>query len=299
VRYPRFFFLILLSLVTISAFGQEFDCQVNLNYDQLEGNSYSYLTELEDQIEEYINDFQWTELQYAEQEQINCQIQLIIESGNSNFDFASRMIISARRPIFNTVTETNSIILSDETWQFNYPEGKTLIHDELQFENLTGTLDFFMNIILGYDFDSFSDLGGTQYYQKARNIVDLAQTTSAAGWTRAANNRRNRFNLVADLLSPTYEPLRTAYYSYHRLGLDQFTNDPKKARQEIIDAITLIRDTKRRVTSNYLFDIFFDTKSREIAGVFGEADASVKRQAYNLLLETDQGHLSDYSGLQN
>lgn len=285
--------------MTSSTFAQEFECDVNLNYDQLEGNSFSYLTELENRIEEYVNEFRWTEYQYEEQERINCRIQIIIESANSNFDFASRVIFTVRRPIYNTVTETNSIILSDENWQFNYPEGKTLIHDELQFDNLTGTLDFFMNVILGYDFDSFSELGGTDYFRKAQDVVDLAQTTSAIGWTRTANNRRNRFNLVADLLNPTYEPLRIAYYNYHRLGLDQFTANAEEARQEVIESITLISNAKRRTTSNYLFDLFFDTKSREIAGIFNEADPSVKRQVYNLLLETDQSHLTDYSDLQN
>ncbi len=286
-------------MLRLPTLAQEFNCQVSLNYDQLEGNSYAYLTELEDRIGDYVNDFRWTDIQFQEKERIKCLIQISIESGNSNFDFSGRVIFSVLRPIHSTVTETNSIILNDDNWQFNYPQGKTLIHDELQFENLTGTLDFFMNVILGYDFDSFSKLGGTPYFQKAQNVVDLAQTTSAIGWSRTANNRRNRFNLVNDLLNPSYEPLRRAYYSYHRLGLDQFTLDAEAARKEIIDAITLIRDAKRRATSNYLFDIFFDTKAREIAGIFGEAEASIKRQAYSLLLETDQGHLSEYSGLQN
>lgn len=296
---PRFYLPILLSFISVLGSAQEFNCEVTLNYDQLEGNSFNYLPELETRIEEYINEFQWTEYQYDEIERIECQIQIIIESGNSDYNFGSRVIFTARRPIYDTVTKTNSIILSDENWQFNYPEGRTLIHDELQFDNLTGTLDFFMNIILGYDFDSFSELGGTPYFRRAQNVVDLAQTTSSIGWSRAANNRRNRFNLAADLLNPTYEPLRRAYYSYHRLGLDQFSSDAKLARQEILNVLTLIRDTKRRATSNYLFDVFFNTKAREISGAFNEAEATIRRQAYSILLETDQGHLTEYTNLQN
>jgi hypothetical protein len=299
VLNPRFYLPILLSFISVLGSAQEFNCEVTLNYDQLEGNSFNYLPELETRIEEYINEFQWTEYQYDEIERIECQIQIIIESGNSDYNFGSRVIFTARRPIYDTVTKTNSIILSDENWQFNYPEGRTLIHDELQFDNLTGTLDFFMNIILGYDFDSFSELGGTPYFRRAQNVVDLAQTTSSIGWSRAANNRRNRFNLAADLLNPTYEPLRRAYYSYHRLGLDQFSSDAKLARQEILNVLTLIRDTKRRATSNYLFDVFFNTKAREISGAFNEAEATIRRQAYSILLETDQGHLTEYTNLQN
>lgn len=286
-------------MLTSVSVAQEFDCSVTLNYEQLEGNSFNYLTELENRIEEYVNDFQWTEYQFEERERINCQIQIIVESGSPNFDFGTRVIFTARRPIYDTSTSTNSIILSDENWQFNYPAGRAFIHDELQFDNLTGTLDFYMNIILGYDFDSFSPLGGTPYFRTAQDVVDLAQTTSAIGWTRAGNNRRNRYNLVADLLNTTYEPLRMAYYSYHRLGLDNFSVNAKESRLEIIEALTLIRDTKRRATSNYLFDVFFNTKAREISGAFNEGESAIKRQAYNILLETDQGHLTEYTNLQN
>lgn len=295
----NFTLFILLLLFFSEAQAQELNCTVTVNDAQIEGNSYTYISELKPRIEEYINDYRWTEVEFEEEERIECQIQIILESANSNYDFGSRIILSARRPIYGTTTLTTSIILSDDNWQFNYPQGRTLIHDELQFDNLTGTLDFYMNVLLGYDFDSFSELGGEAYFQKAQQIVDLAQTTSAIGWTRAANNRRNKFNLIADLLNPSYRPLRVAYYQYHRLGLDAFTADAIASRSLVLQALTDIRDSKRRATSNYLYDLFFDTKSREISGIFNEATPQIRRQAYNLLVETDPGHLSDYNNLQN
>ncbi len=294
-----YYFIIIFLFSTFSVKGQEFNCNVTLNNDLLEGASFTYITELEQQIEDYINEFKWTDIEFQEHERIICQIQIVIESGNSNFDFASRVVFSFRRPIYNTNTETTSIILSDDTWKFNYPQGRSFIHDELQFDELTGLIDFFIYLGLGYDFDSFSPLGGTPYFLKAQNIVDLAQTTSAIGWSRSTNNRRNRYTLITDLLNNSYEPLRQAYYTYHRNGLDHFIMDENLARTNVLEALKQIRDAKRRATSNYLFDIFFDTKSREIAGIFEGADTRIKLQAYNVLLETDQGHLTEYSGLQN
>ena len=118
---PRFYFLIFFCFVTSSSFSQEFECEVNLNYDLLEGNSYSYLTELESRIEEYINDYNWTEAQFEEHERIQCQIQLIIESGNSNFDFgysqlADLFIIPSQKqlPLFSQTNCGDLIIRKEE-----------------------------------------------------------------------------------------------------------------------------------------------------------------------------------------
>lgn len=281
------------------AMAQEFNCEISINTEQLEGTSFDYINEIIPQLQNYINEFSWTDTEFREEERIECKIQLIFTSANSDFVFSAEAIFQAQRPVFNTMAKTTTILLSDDTWQFTYREGQNLIHDELQFEPLTGFIDFYMNIILGYDFDSFSEHGGDPYFQRALNILNLAQASSAVGWTRATNNRRNRNVLVTDLNSNNYDALRSAYYRYHRLGLDQFVTKPDEARTEILEALKTIRDAKRRSTNNYLYDLFFDTKAREIAAVFTEAETEIRLEAYNVLRETDQGHLTQYESLQN
>jgi hypothetical protein len=284
---------------TVSAFAQEFNCTVTINTDQLEGSSYAYLEGLKPILEDYINEYNWTKEEFEEEERIGCQFQIVFTSGSSDFTFSAETVFQVQRPIYNTTSKTTTVLLSDNTWQFNYPEGKSLIHDELQFEPLTGFVDFYAYLMLGYDFDTFSKLGGSDYFSKAQNILNLAQTTSAIGWSRNNNNRRNRNTLVSDLVSSSYSPLREAYYQYHRLGLDQFVTKPEEARNQIFQALKTIQDVKRRSTSNYLYDIFFDAKSREIAAVFDEAKTELRLEVYNVLRETDQGHLSEYERLQN
>ena len=290
---------IIFAFFSLQAKAQEFECVVSLNTDQLEGSSYEYLENLKPTLESYINDYQWTEEDFEEEERINCQMQIVFTSGTSDFTFSAEVVFQLERPIYNSTARTTTVLLSDNSWQFSYPEGKTLIHDELQFEALTGFVDYYSYLMLGYDFDTFADQGGEEYFVKAQNIVNLAQSTAVVGWTRSTNNRRNKNTLITELVSTNYEPLRTAYYRYHRLGLDQFVDQPQKARQEVLSALKSIQEVKRRSTSNYLFDIFFDTKSREIAAIFDEAETEIRLEAYDVLQQTDQGHLSEYESLQN
>jgi hypothetical protein len=299
VKYLKFNSLILLLLSVTSVAAQEFDCQITVNDDQLEGNSFEYVTgSLTTDLEAYINEYRWTETEVLEQERISCQISIILLAGDQDFNFSAETIIQSRRPIYNTLTETGLLILSDGAWSFNYPEGKSLIHDELEFEAMTGFIDYYMNLILGYDFDSYSELGGTEYFQKAQNVVDLAQNESSIGWTRNSNNGRNRFVLISDILNNNYEAIRKANYEYHRLVLDTFADNPTASRAKLLEILTYIQDAKRRATNNFLFDLFFDAKSKEIASILADAEPDLRFEAYQILRETDSAHLNDYEALQ-
>ena len=285
--------------ISVKGVAQEFNCTVNINDEQLEGTSYDYIKQsLATELTAYINDFRWTETEVLEHERINCQISVVLTSANTDYTYSAEAVISARRPIYGTMQETTSIILNDQAWQFSYPEGRSLVHDELTFEAVTGFIDYYAYLMLGYDFDSFAKLGGSDYFAKAQDVVDLAQSSNAIGWARSSNNRRNRFTLVADLMNSSYDDLRQAYYIYHREALDGFTQNPNQAREAALEALELIHTTKRRSTSNFLFDLFFDSKSREIAAMLKDAESQIRLAAYTILSETDQAHLSDYENLQ-
>lgn len=280
--------------------AQEFSCSVEVNDEQLEGNSFDYVSlSLKNDLEAYINEYRWTEIEFEEIERLECQISIILLTGNQDFTFSAETILQVRRPIYNTDSQTTTIILSDGSWQFSYPEGRSLIHDDLEFEPLTGFVDYYMYLILGFDFDTFSPLGGTEFYVKSQNVVDLAQNESTIGWTRNTNNGRNRFVLISDLLNNNYETVRSAYYKYHSLVLDRFVTNPTRARNELVTILEEIRDAKRRSTNNYLFDLFFGTKSKEIASVLEDGESDLKFEAYNILRETDSANLSVYDILQN
>ena len=287
-------------LLTICAsqplYAQELNAQVTLNKSQISSTSLDYLDNLPRQIEEYINQFDWTNANFSENERINISIQINLLSVE-NYNFEAQIIVRSQRPIYNTTRGTVIFLFNDEQWNFEYPPNRTFLHDELQFDPLTSLLDFYAYILIGYDFDTFEELGGTQYYQRAQNIVSLAQSTSAIGWSRSSN-QTNRAQLLSNLLQNNYEPLRAALYQYHRKGLDQFLDNPEEARDQILSALEKIQQAQRKTSANLLFDIFFNAKYREIASIFEDAAPQVRLEAYNLLSNVDQSHLSEYQKLQ-
>lgn len=280
-------------------FAQEFNCEVTVNDRQISESSYSHIQDLGTDLERYINENSWTGEQYSTHERIRCGVQVVLRDVDSQYNFDADVIINMRRPVYNTMQESMAVILSDSEWTFNYQPGRSMIRDYLQFDDLTSFIDFYVYVMLGFDQDSFTELGGTRWFDRALDIFEVARTTNSPGWSRNIGNQRNRFGLITDLTNPTYEDLRRSFYQYHRLGIDQFTIDQDAARQEVITAIERINSNRQRAPRNYLFDIFFDTKYTEIVSVFQEAPAERRLQAYNLLRETDPGHSSEYEKLRN
>lgn len=279
--------------------AQEFNCDVTLNTRQISGSAYDYVSELERELEAYINENRWTDDRYEEHERIRCQIQVVLTSADDQFNYSAEVFFSVRRPIYNTVQESAAIVLSDNNWGFSYPRNKNLLFDELQFDDLASFIDFYMYIILGYDYDSFTELGGSRYFNKAQDIFELGRNSGAQGWGRSIGSQRNRNGLISDLRNPNYRPLRRAFYRYHRFGLDQFTMNNRASIEEVVEVIRLLEETKRRTSNNYLFDIFFDTKYNEIVALLQTADVQTRLEAYNLLRSADPSHSSAYERLQN
>jgi len=277
--------------------AQELNCSVTVNDRQISGSSTEYVSELAPAVERYLNENRWTNDRYEDHERIRCNIQILLTDVDGNSNFTAEAVISASRPIYNTNRQTTLMVINDSAWRFNYSRNKNLIFDDLQFDDLTSFLDFYAYIILGYDYDSFSELGGSSHFNSALSIFEIAQNTGAQGWGRSIGAQRNRFGLINDLTNPSYRDLRSAYYRYHRLGLDQFTQQEELARNEIIEALDLIRENKRVTSNNYLFDLFFSTKYLEIVASLRDASPSTRTAAYNILRDVDPANTSEYRRL--
>jgi hypothetical protein len=292
------FFSLYLLLFPLQTFSQELEVDVTVDRSQINNTSLTAIDNLSEQIETYINEHNWIDASFSPREQIDADIQITLLSADDNFNFNAQVVFRSRRPIYNSPRQTSLFFYNDEHLSFNYTPNRSLIHDKLQYDPLTSFLDFYVYIILGYDFDSFEDLGGTPLFTEAQKIVSQAQSISTSGWERSGPNRRNRALLVENLMSPAYQALRSAIYQYHRRGLDQFVDNPEQARQEVLQALHKIQEAKENTSVNLLFDTFFNTKYREIASIFEDALPEVKEEAFNILSEVDQSHLSEYRKLQ-
>ncbi len=280
------------------ASAQEIHARVELNTSQISTSDYDYLNELRTLIEEYVNDTRWTDDTFLEDERIEVNIRITLTNADNNANFDANLIVQSSRPIYNTLAKTPLVLINDNSWRFNFTRNRNIIRDDMQYDDIASVIDFYMFIILAYDYDSFSELGGSPFLRRAENILNVAQSTpGASGWS-SMGTRRNRNGLITLLNNPNYEGFRRALYSYHRLGLDQFTLNPDRAREHIMDALTLLQETRRQTTERYLFDLLFSTKNREFTAAFLDAELSARLEAFNLLADLDPSHISEYEKLQ-
>lgn len=275
--------------------GQELNCSVNLDISQLSGSDFDYLQDLERRIREYLNQRQWTEHRYRPEERIDCTFQIFVERTVGIQEFTAQLVVAARRPIYDTAQTTPTFRVKDQ-WTFEFSRGSSLLFEPNTFDPLTSVLDFYAYVILGYDYDTFSPLGGTPYFQEARRIADLAATANASGWESLGNDQ-TRTALITEILRPRMQRLREATYRYHLEGLDRFVASTEKARATILAQLEVLDALTQDVSRSYALDIFFGTKYEEFAAVF--RDSRLGSEAYTILTTIDPSHSSTYNALVN
>lgn len=283
--------------------AQELNCQVTLNRDAVTGTEFGYLDELRTEVFRYLNSRAWTDDVYRAEERIDCQVQITLTGNISQTDFNAQLVVQASRPIYATGQRTTTLRVADNNWAFSYVRGQNLIHDPNRFNELTTVLDFYANVILGYDYDSFSELGGTRYFERALRIAELARSDTdaslpGAGWFGAGSEDRARFTLVNELLDPVFEPVRQAQFDYHFGVLDHFTIRHEQAWEDAIATLGALHELYLQMNRRrYVTDVFFGAKYQELTQLF--MDAPQRNEAYALLSEMDAAHLGTYDALVN
>lgn len=276
------------------AHSQELACRVQIDRSQLSGSDYGYLDDLERRVEEYLNTQNWTDDSFLPHERIACSLQIILQQAVQLSTFDARLILSTRRPIYGTGQSTVVLRINDTNWRFEYSRGTSLNFDPDRYDPLTSTLDFYAYVMLGYDYDTFSELGGTPYFEQARAIADRANGSGDPGWS-SLSNQRNRLQLINEILEQRHQPLRRAYYQYHLNGLDRFVEAPEEARTAAYEALGRVQEVSQSVSRSYVLDLFFSTKYQELTALF--QDGRYAERAYSRLVQLDPSHSTEYNTL--
>ncbi len=294
--------LLLFSLVIISLISQaqELNCIVTINATQVQTSDREIFKDMKIAIEQFMNGRKWTNDPYKNHEKINCSLLITITKMPSIGSFSATVQVQSARPVFNSNYSTLLLNFADRDWEFEYIESLPLEYNDNTFTaNLTSMLAFYAYIIIGMDYDSFSDLGGTPYFQRALMVVNNAQQASRPGWQQLGSNR-NRYWLIENINNPQFQDLRKALYTYHRLGLDTFSKDPDQARIAILNCLKDVKKA-RDINPNAIIVIsFMDAKSKELANVFSEGNIQVRREAYDVITSIDPTNNASYGKiLQN
>ena len=261
-------------------------CEVEVNCDKVTDGSRDIFNELKEKVTEYMNTTKWTNATFGANERIVCKLLLTISSwDNATGVMKGDLQIQSTRPVFNSSYTTALINFKDNKVDFTFDVGQQLVFNEMEMEdNLTAILNFWAYMIIGMDFDSFELNGGTPYYEKAAQIVRLAQSTSETGW-KAFEDNTNRNAVLTAFTENQTAPIRQLLYDYHRLGLDQMVVTVDKGRATITHTLENLGKIYEVAPLSVCLTMFKDAKLDELINIYSKANVTEKEAVYEMLYQ--------------
>jgi len=290
----RNIFIALLLALGFSVSAQELNCTVDVNFQQVAGIDPSLFQKLKKDIFDFMNNRKWTTDVYAQNEKIDCNFFITISKvAEDNASFTASLLVQSSRPVYGTNLKATMLDIQDDNFNFTYSLNQVLEYsDNEALSNLTSVLAFYAYVIIAYDYDSFSLKGGSDYFQKAQNVVN--NNIQQVGW-RSNDGNFNRYWLVENMLNAIYEPLRVCNYNYHRLGMDIMSTDVVKGRQVITDALKTLDAVNKRKPNSYSMKIFFNAKNRELVSLYSDESVTDKQVIVDYLSKVDPGNAFRYA----
>jgi hypothetical protein len=257
-----FVFLIALGITQ----AQELNCSVKVNSERITAANQQIFKTLETSLNEFVNKTKWSTREFKNNERIDCSMFINVSEFNNNI-FTATIQVQASRPVFNSTYSTPILNINDKDFTFRYVEFENLFFNPNSFDsNLVSVIAFYSYMILAMDADSFEYQGGNEYLEIAQNIVSVSQA-GGKGWSQS-DGLQNRFFLVNDLLSSTFDPIRLGFYDYHKAGLDLMADDLAGGKEGVKNAVLTLSKINAVRPNAYLTRVFFDTKSDEILSIF-------------------------------
>jgi Domain of unknown function (DUF4835) len=277
--------------------AQELNARVTLLAPQVSNISKPTLDALQKTIRDFLNNNKFSNESYKPQERIDCSFIITINSWDGGSGYTAEAQIQSSRPVFNSSYNSTLLNMSDKNFDFNFNDGATIdFSDQNYISNISALLTYYAYTIIGMDKDSFSKMGGTPFYKKAQNIINLAQASGNTGW-RAADGLRNRFWFNENVLNPIFAELRNFIYSYHLSGLDQLT-DNDKGLMQIVAALPVLQQMDKQKLGSIFPNVYFATKAEEVTNVLSKLNGQERVKAYNMLAEIDPANIGRYEGLK-
>lgn len=266
--------------------AQELQAKITINHAQISGTEKSVFDNLQQTLEQFVNDRQWTHLQFQKNERIVCNFNLQVTKYDKDQGiFTCKATIQANRPVYNSAYTSTLYNNVDENFTFKFAEFDQLEFNEEQIDNqLTALFAYYAYLLIGLDLDSFSPKGGEDVLQRCMNLTNNAQNLDYPGW-KAFDNDRNRFAIINDYLDGSMEPFRQFQYDYYRKGLDEMANNVERGRTEITTALeTGLKKAKENRPLSMLPQIWTDYKKDELANIYkGKGTQKEKEAVFEIL----------------
>lgn len=296
--------LLILTVALLPVLGQaqELNARVSINASRISSQTDKKIfSTLQNTITSFLNNRKWTNETFQANEKINCNFLLDIGEAQPGNIYKAVITVQAARPVFNSAYETPLINFRDEVVAFRYVEFQPFEFNDNRVagsdplvSNLSATFAYYVYIILGLDFNSFSLRGGDPYFQKAQNIVNNApENRDIAGW-KAFDGLRNRYWLVENLVNNRYNSIHDAMYSYYRLGMDNMYENENEARTAVLNTLNMLNSLNNDIGNTMIIPFFLQGKSQELIKIFRKASPEEKQKARDILMKIDISNANTY-----
>ena len=297
----RTIFTTIIILAVLGLRAQELQVKVNINHSQITGTDVSIFENLQQTIEHFINERQWTSLQFQNHERIQCNFNITVNTYiREENRFECTAMIQANRPVYNSAYTTTLYNNKDDHFHFTFTQFDQLnFIDEVVNQPLTALLAYYAYLIIGLNLDSFAPLGGTDILQRCMNLVNNTQELGYPGWKSFEDNR-NRFAIINDYLDEAMRPFRQLQYDYYRKGLDEMANNAERGRTEISEALkNNLQKAHENKPLSLLPQIWTDFKRDELVNIYkGKGTQKEKERVFNLLMSLNAYQSSAWESIQ-
>lgn len=278
-------FLTLAAAVPAAIHAQELNCEVEFNTDQLTGTNKSVFQTLQEAVSDYMNTTTFTPAQFAANEKIDCRLFFTIkEYDEGEGSIKGDLQVQSTRPVYNSAYTTTLINFKDTKIDFTYREGEPLNYTVNSMESqITAILNYYAFLILAVDFDSFAPNGGEPFWERLKQIVQMAQSSGEVGWKAFEDTKNRSAILTAYTEGKAGEAIRRLTYDYHRNGLDQMALSPDKGRAAITQSLDAIPQIYELQPMSVVLSMFKDAKLAELVNVYSKAPAEERTKVYNML----------------
>jgi len=302
MRKKYFFFIVAIGMTLSGVHAQELYAKVTVLANRVPSTvDHKVFQTLQGAIFNFLNNRKWSNESFQNNEKIACNFLINISSAGDNNTYQANLTVQAGRPVFNSSYQSPLINYNDESFTFRYVEYQPLDFNENRVQgsepyaaNLTAELAYYVYIILGLDFDSFSLRGGDPYFQKALNIVNNApDSRDISGW-KPFDGVRNRYWLIENLTNSKYTLIHDAFYSYYRSGMDQMYDKEAEGRAAILNTLNMLNTVNTETPNTMIMQFFFQGRSGEISKIFQKSPPDEKARALDLLIKLDISNINKY-----
>ena len=298
----RIIYILLLALApSLHVCCQELQAKVTINHNQIQGTDVSVFDNLQQTLEQFINDRQWTNLQFQKNERIVCNFNITVTKYDASSNtFTCSAMIQANRPVYNSAYTSTLYNNKDASFYFQFAQFDQLnFNDENVDNQLTALIAYYAYLIIGLDLDSFSPMGGEDVLQRCMNLVNNAQNLDFPGW-KSFEDDRNRFAIINDYLDGGMQPFRQLQYEYYRNGLDEMANNVERGRTNISTAIeTNLKKCHEDKPMSMLPQIWTDFKRDELANIYqGKGTQKEKQTVYDILFSINASQNSAWEKIK-